>query len=132
MYYLWSLLLFSITLQFTWGWGDIGHRTVAYLAEKYLDKQGEQLVDDLITPDKEFDISDAAVWADRQKFRSPFTRPWHYLGMYRFPLQQNHKLIQTDAEDKPPDSCRVSYEADCNDDGCIISAIENMVSERGI
>ncbi|KAJ6029542.1 uncharacterized protein N7446_011107 [Penicillium canescens] len=113
MYYLWSLLFFSYTLQFSWGWGDLGHRTVAYLTEKYLDKHGAQLVEDLITPDKDFDISDAAVWPDKQKFRSPFTRPWHYI----------------DAEDKPPNSCRVSYETDCDKGGCIISAIENMTHQ---
>ncbi|KAJ6127664.1 hypothetical protein N7523_003276, partial [Penicillium sp. IBT 18751x] len=114
MYSLWSLLLLSYTVQFTWGWGDLGHRTVAYLAEKYLSEQGTQLVEDLVTPNEHFDISDAAVWADRQKFHYPFTRSWHFI----------------DAEDKPPDLCRVSYEADCKTGGCVISAIENMVSER--
>jgi hypothetical protein len=84
MYYLWSFLLLSYTFHFTWGWGDLGHRTTAYLAEKYLNEQGAQLVEDLITPNESFDISDAAVWADHQKFRFPFSRPWHFLGMYRY------------------------------------------------
>lgn len=83
MYSLWSLLLLSCILQFTWGWGDLGHRTVAYLAEKFLNEQGVQLVEDLIIPNEDFDISDAAVWADKKKFQYPFTRPWHYIGMYR-------------------------------------------------
>ena len=52
-----------------------------------------------------------------------------YVPMLIFP--QIHKLIQIDAVDKPPDSCHVSYEADCNTHGCVISAIENMVSEQG-
>ena len=82
MYYLWSLLLLSCTVPFTWGWGDLGHQTVAYLAEKYLNEEGNQLVEDIIAPDKDFDISDAAVWADHQKLKYPFTRPWHYIGMY--------------------------------------------------
>ena len=82
MYYIWSLLLLSSTVPFTWGWGDLGHRTVAYLAEKYLNEEGNQLVEDIIAPDKDFDISDAAVWADRKKWKYPFTRPWHYIGMY--------------------------------------------------
>lgn len=76
------LLLISYTAQLTWCWGDLGHRTVAYLSAKYLTEQGAQLVEDLITPDKDFDISDAAVWPDGQKFRLPFTRPWHFIGKY--------------------------------------------------
>jgi hypothetical protein len=70
-------------------------------------------VEDLIAPSGDFDISDAAVWADHQKFKYPFTKPWHYL----------------DAEDKPPNTCHVSYEADCKEDGCVISAIENMTHQ---
>lgn len=83
MHSLLSLLLLSSMVQFTWGWGDLGHRTVAYLAEKFLNEQGAQLVEDLIAPNETFDISDAAVWADKKKFRYPFTRPWHFIGMYR-------------------------------------------------
>jgi len=83
MNFLWSLLLLCNMLQFTSGWGDLGHRTVGYLAEKYLDEQGSRLVEDLIAPNESFDISDAAVWADKQKFHYPFTRPWHYIGIYR-------------------------------------------------
>ncbi|KAJ5578876.1 hypothetical protein N7450_007743 [Penicillium hetheringtonii] len=109
----WSFLLLSSMLQFASGWGDLGHRTVAYLAEKYLNEQGSRLVEDLITPNESFDISDAAVWADKKKFNYPFTRPWHYI----------------DVEDRPPDSCRLSYESDCSTDGCVISAIENMTHQ---
>jgi hypothetical protein len=47
MYSPWSLLLLSYMLQFTWGWGDLGHRTVAYLVEGCLSEQGAQLVEDL-------------------------------------------------------------------------------------
>jgi hypothetical protein len=82
MYSLWSFLLLSYTVPFTWGWGDLGHRTVAYLAEKYLNEDGTRLVEDLIHPDGDFDISDAAVWPDLQKRKLPFTRPWHFIGMY--------------------------------------------------
>lgn len=83
MYCLRSLLLLFYTLNLTWGWGDVGHRTVAYLAEKYLTKQGNQLVEDLISPSDEFDISDAAVWPDKVKFSRPYSRNWHFIGVLR-------------------------------------------------
>jgi hypothetical protein len=93
MYYLWSTLLLIYMSQLTQGWGDVGHRTVAYLAEKYLTKPGAQLVEDLIAPNDEFDISDAAVWPDKIKFQRPFSRNWHYIGMLRWYLWWIYKLI---------------------------------------
>ncbi|KAJ6024637.1 hypothetical protein N7540_005434 [Penicillium herquei] len=60
MYLLRSLLLLNYIAPFTWGWGDLGHRTVAYSAEKYLNEEDAQLVEDLIL-DGDFDISDAAT-----------------------------------------------------------------------
>ncbi|KAF9890408.1 hypothetical protein FE257_006076 [Aspergillus nanangensis] len=101
--------LLSLILPSTHGWGDVGHRTVAYLAEKYLDNRGIQLVDDLLSQDETPEISDAAVWADTVKRALPYSRPWHYI----------------DAVDNPPESCGLDYQRDCNE-GCIISALENM------
>ncbi|KAK9321585.1 S1/P1 nuclease [Lipomyces orientalis] len=105
-----ALLHFCCILQPISGWGDVGHRTVAYLAAKYLTEEGSQLVKDLLSNDEGYDISDAATWADTVKQKRPYTRPWHYI----------------DALDNPPDSCDVAYEADCSDKGCIVSAIQNM------
>ncbi|KAF7589804.1 hypothetical protein BBP40_003613 [Aspergillus hancockii] len=106
--YWYPLVLFPMP-QLIHGWGDVGHRTVAYLAEKYLSAEGTRLVEDLLHGDGE-DISDAAVWPDTIKFPKPYTRPWHYI----------------DALDDPPNTCRVSYEQDCDKEGCIVSAFENM------
>jgi hypothetical protein len=62
------------------GWGDVGHRAVAYLTEKYLTDQGSDLVNKLLANDKDYDISDAATFADVIKQKRPFTKPWHYIG----------------------------------------------------
>jgi hypothetical protein len=94
-------------------WGEIGHRTVGYLAQMYFDRDGAALFNELIEPNPDFDISDGANWADGMKFKFPFTKPWHFI----------------DAKDNPPKSCKVNYKSDCpKDDGCIIRAIKNMVS----
>jgi hypothetical protein len=92
------------------GWGDVGHRAVAYLAEKYLTDQGSDLVSELLANNKGYDISDAATWADTIKWKRPSTRPWHYI----------------DAKDDPPTSCSLTYKRDCSDEGCIVSAMESM------
>lgn len=72
--------LFFLISQPVTGWGDVGHRTVAYLAEKYFTDQGSQLVEKLLANNDGYDISDAATWADKIKWKRPFTRPWHFIG----------------------------------------------------
>jgi hypothetical protein len=95
------------------GWGEIGHRAVGYLAQKHLTPAGRDLITELLQPDAKFDISDGAVWADLQTIRMPYSKPWHYI----------------DAKDKPPQTCGVTYEADCPEaEGCVISAIKNMTA----
>lgn len=63
------------------GWGDVGHRTVGYLAEKYFTDQAAQWVSTVLQNDQGYDISDAAVWADAIKHGRPYTAVWHYIGM---------------------------------------------------
>lgn len=97
-------------------WGDLGHRTVAYLAQKYFTEEGSRFVDSLLANDQGWDISDAAIWPDGSvKRRRPYTAPWHYI----------------DARDNPPLSCGITYKRDCNNNGvpgCIVSAITNMTA----
>ncbi|KAF2269120.1 phospholipase C/P1 nuclease [Lojkania enalia] len=95
------------------GWGELGHRTVAYLAEKYLTSAASDMVSSLLANDRGYDISDAALWADTVKRRPGYThtREWHYI----------------DAADDPPTKCGVNYKRDCRKGpGCIVSAIANM------
>lgn len=102
--------LCTLTLPSVLAWGNIGHRTVAYLAQKYLSPGATTYVSTLL-PDT--DISDAAIWADQVKRHPEFhgTDKWHFI----------------DAEDDPPRSCQVNYNRDCNPTpGCIVSAITNM------
>lgn len=91
-------------------WGNIGHRTVAYLAEKYLTPGATTYVSALLG---DTDISDAALWADRIKRSHEFhgSDKWHYI----------------DAEDDPPRTCQVNFRRDCNPGpGCVVSAIMNF------
>lgn len=81
MKFLWSLLVLFSALQLIAGWGDLGHRTVAYLAQKFLNDEGTHLLHNILRTDNNDDISDAAVWADQIGFQRPSTRPWHFIGM---------------------------------------------------
>lgn len=62
------------------GWGDLGHRTVGYLGEKYFTEEGKRFVDSLLANEEGWDISDAATWADVIKYHRPYSREWHYIG----------------------------------------------------
>ncbi|KAK6828861.1 hypothetical protein RU639_003355 [Aspergillus parasiticus] len=94
------------------GWGDVGHRTVAYIAEHHLTKEGIGLLNDLLPKKHGFDVSDAAVWPDHIKHRHPETAPWHYVDVDDDPLN-NH--------------CKISpLPRDCEIKGCIISLMKDM------
>jgi len=103
-------------------WGDMGHRAVAYLSQQYMTPEAIQLFNRIIQPDNHFDISDAAVWADRHRSgRYEHTYNWHFI----------------DARDRPPTHCDVKYSRDCDfrgecashkEPGCVVSAIVNQVS----
>ncbi|BCS04904.1 S1/P1 nuclease [Aspergillus luchuensis] len=111
-----AFLLFTIctlSVQPAIAWGDVGHRAIAYLAEKHLTRTGSDLVNELLANDKGFDISDAATWADTIKWKRPLTRPLHYIN----------------PNDEPPNSCSVSYPDDCPAEGCIISLMANMTHQ---
>lgn len=115
------------------GWGELGHRTVAYLAEKYLSSAASDLVDNLLANNRGWDISDGALWADAVKHRRGYnhTGKWHYIGIN--PHSNTEKVLLSngshiDAADDPPRYCNVNYRRDCKPGpGCIVSAISNFV-----
>ena len=106
-------LTLASLIQFAACWGTLGHRTVAYLAQRYFSSGTEIYVNNLL---ENQDISDAAIWADIIR-RTPIgagTAGWHYI----------------DAQDDPPRTCAVKYSRDCLPrEGCVVSAITNMVSQ---
>jgi S1/P1 Nuclease len=106
-----SLAVLALQLHHGSCWGNLGHRTAAVLAEKYLNVDGMAYVQSLIGLEN---ISDASVWADIYKNtpNGKFTASWHFV----------------DAQDDPPDSCNVCVSRDCLPSRvCILTAISNMV-----
>ena len=75
--------LIFIALSFAQGvlsWSDLGHRTVALLAQKYLTDSASELFNSILANDRGFDFSDAATWSDTVKRPRPFTKTWHFVG----------------------------------------------------
>ncbi len=103
-----TLIVFSHYVTKASAWGELGHRTVAYLAQMYFDDATSSYVDDLLDG---LDISNASLFADAYRFRHPFTAPWHFI----------------DAQDDQPRVCKVNYRRDCAE-SCVIKAIVNQTS----
>jgi hypothetical protein len=81
------LLVLPLLLQGALGWGNVGHRTVAYLAYKYLRPETQQYVDSILAYEHDMDVSDGAVWADQIKRQRPNTAPLHYIGTICVPCR---------------------------------------------
>lgn len=73
------LLLDAITSVLAWG--DLGHRTVAYLAQHHLTDEAALMIADVLKNEKGYDISDGAVWADRIRRQHEDSAQWHFIGM---------------------------------------------------
>jgi hypothetical protein len=111
--YLFRYIL-TIFLQYTtFGdcWGNLGHRTIALLASKYLSGRAATYLSSLLNGT---DVGDAAIWADSYKNipEGYYTMSWHFV----------------DALDDPPATCNVNYHRDCKPSRvCAITAFKNMV-----
>lgn len=96
-------------------YGGVGHRTIGYLAEKWLTPKAAQVFGELLANDRGFDFSDAAVWADIVRDQDKLTwdtSHWHYVN---------------NLQDNPPKNvCGISWN-DCPEKGCVLSAIINQV-----
>lgn len=103
-------------------WGNLGHRTVGYLSQMYMTPDGLSYFNNIVKPNGQFDISDAAIWADSHKIgQYAYTYNWHFI----------------DARDDPPLKCQVVFQRDCDErdecdtkkaPGCVVGAIVNQVS----
>ncbi|KDQ19758.1 hypothetical protein BOTBODRAFT_27185 [Botryobasidium botryosum FD-172 SS1] len=91
-------------------WGELGHRTVAAVAQNYLAPATQTWVASLLGSESMVDVS---TWADEYRFTSAgrFSAPYHFL----------------DAMDSPPKTCDVDFSRDCGG-ACIVGAITNYTS----
>lgn len=107
-----ALLLLASTQQVA-GWGQLGHRTVALLAERFLLPETKEFTKHILYGES---LANAAVWPDyfSHKPEGRYSKGWHYI----------------DAKDHPPTECGVVFDRDCDgEDGCVVAAIANMTEQ---
>lgn len=111
------VLLGLATAQSARAWGVLGHATVAYIAQNYVDSDVASWAQGVLSDTSDSYLASIASWADQYRATSAgaWSAPLHFV----------------DAEDSPPSSCNVDYERDCGSSGCSISAVANYTQRVG-
>jgi hypothetical protein len=71
-----AVLLLSCTPSIALAWGELGHRTVAEIAARYLTEQAAAEVQDLLGGGP-YVMAEVSVWADGIRIDRPETSYWH-------------------------------------------------------
>ncbi|KAF7522438.1 hypothetical protein G7054_g12136 [Neopestalotiopsis clavispora] len=112
-----TLALASASLPAVSAWGTLGHATVAYIAQNYVDDTVKSWAQGLLGDTSDSYLANVASWADeyRATTAGKWSAPFHFI----------------DAEDSPPTDCNVDYDRDCGSTGCSVSAIANYTQRVG-
>ncbi|KAJ9267951.1 hypothetical protein DTO195F2_285 [Paecilomyces variotii] len=111
------ILLGLAATQGTHAWGVLGHATVAYIAQNYVNSEVASWAQGVLSNTNDSYLADIASWADEYRLTSAgaWSAPLHYI----------------DAQDNPPSSCNVDYNRDCGSSGCSVGAIANYTQRVG-
>ncbi|KAF3013712.1 hypothetical protein E8E14_004753 [Neopestalotiopsis sp. 37M] len=117
MLFIKTLALASASLPAASAWGTLGHATVAYIAQNYVDDTVKSWAQGLLGDTSDSYLANVASWADeyRATTAGKWSAPFHFI----------------DAEDSPPTDCNVDYDRDCGSTGCSVSAIANYTQRVG-
>jgi hypothetical protein len=96
-----------------YGWGTLGHETVAFVASNFVLPTTKTYFQSILKNDTDLYLAGVATWADSFRYTAAgrFSKDFHFI----------------DAEDSPPASCGVKYGRDCGEKGCVVGAILNYV-----
>lgn len=110
------LIAAAASLPSVYGWGTLGHQTVALLAQQYLLPETISAVQQILDDTTPVYMGRIALWADvfRTTPEGKFSSSFHFI----------------DADNHPPGTCGVAM-SDCPKEGCVVSAIANYVSRDG-
>jgi hypothetical protein len=106
-----AVLLLSCTPSFGLAWGELGHRTVAEIAARYLTEQVAAEVQDLLGGGPHA-MAEVSVWADAIRDDRPETYYWHVVEIR-------------------PNGVRYDRVRDCKNDDCIVEKIKEFARALG-
>jgi nuclease S1 len=87
-----------------WGWGRVGHRVAARVAETRLTPAARAVVRELLESGES--LADASTWADEHRREMPESAPWHYVNV---PITADHYDRRY-----------------CPEAGCVVSKIDDF------
>ena len=63
-------------------WGELGHGTVAYIAQKYLTSASVAYINQVLVDEQgnPVDFFDASIWPDEVRRARPYSEDWHFIG----------------------------------------------------
>lgn len=105
----------SLFFRLARAWGDMGHETIAYIAQDFVSSDTVTFVQNALSDTSTSYMANAATWADSYRYTSAGTwsKPLHFI----------------DANDSPPTSCSVNFDRDCDNDACVVAAISNFTAQ---
>lgn len=116
-------------------WGDLGHRTIALIAESYLDPVVKQRIDALLASDHDPttapDFASRATWADkyrdagRRNFTSTGSEKWHFTN-----IELDHPDVNAACFGHPPLAAGTPASAGPAAD-CAVDKVEQFAAELG-
>lgn len=108
-----AVLAVAAQLQCSHAWGNMGHETVAYIAQSFVASSTATYCQNILGDTSSSYLANVATWADSYRYTSAghWSSPLHYI----------------DANDDPPNSCSVDYSRDCGSKGCSVSGVQNFV-----
>jgi hypothetical protein len=93
-------------------WGTLGHDTVAYIAQNFVEDETRTWSQDILDDTSDSYLAKIANFADEYRDDHEWSKDFHYI----------------DSEDDvidPPVTCYVTWPKDCGATGCVITAIAN-------
>jgi hypothetical protein len=112
-----TLATLSLSLSGAHAWGELGHATIAFIAQNFLTPSTATWAQGVLNDSSSTYLASIASWADdfRSTAAGKFSAPFHFI----------------DARDSPPAQCDVEFERDCGSTGCVVSALQNYTQRVG-
>jgi hypothetical protein len=109
-----SLLAVCSAIQGANAWGNMGHETIAFIAQNFVTAKTKTFCQNILGDTSTSYLATAATWADSFRYTSAgsYSRPYHFIDSNDDPLNGN---------------CGSDYTRDCGSGGCVVSAINNYV-----
>jgi hypothetical protein len=111
MAFLTAFMLSAVTAGHAWGWGALGHKVTARIAEKHLTAEAKAAIKKLLEKDE--DLAKASTWPDEHSREISGSASWHFVNV-------------------PIDEAR--YDAKfCAASGCVVSKLteyQNVLANR--